>query len=287
MNRTYSNPWIPEEAKTILAKHEGSLLDVGGGASPYLGATHIVDALPFDAERLAANAWGPERCQASVGPPGQPRFFTATEPCCPAHSAGRTMRQSRFAAMRGTGVQVSEDQYTQLDLCDGREWPFDDNQFDFGLSSHCLEDLRDPLPAVRELARVCRKVLIITPSRLLEQTRGVDHPRYCGFPHHPWMVTARGNTLVFRRKTPMVMLPACHLVCPPGKTLKLEFGAFYWCGEKPIAEEDSVVWTRDYEDYCEFVQPFRNRRDLFVHDEYRHTLNYWVWKFRERVLGQP
>ena len=261
MNRSYSNPWIPEQALTVLSQHRGTLLDVGGGAAPYCRATHIIDAMPFSAERLAANAWG-QGCGERAGNVEDPQLSTFSP-------------------------QIPESHYTQLDLCECREWPFGDDTFDLGLSSHCLEDLRDPLPAVRELSRVCREVLVITPSRLFEQTRGVDHPRYCGFPHHPWIVTSKGNTLVFRRKTPLVMLPACHIVCPLGKTLKLEYGAFCHHGRNLSVEEDPVVWQKDYEDYCEFVKPFRGRRDLFVHDEYRHTPKYWIWKFREWVLGQP
>jgi len=60
MKRSYNNPWIPQKALAILSAHKGTLLDVGGGAAPYYRATHVVDALPFSAERLAANAWGRE-----------------------------------------------------------------------------------------------------------------------------------------------------------------------------------------------------------------------------------
>jgi len=249
MTRTYSNPWIPKEALSILADHDGSLLDVGGGAAPYYRATHVLDALPFSEQRLQANAWGAL---------GRPSAFS--------------LHPSAFS-------------YTQLDLCAGRRWPFDDNQFDLGLSSHCLEDLRDPIPAVHELSRVCKQVLIIVPSRLFEQTRGVDHPRYCGFPHHPWIAEFRNGTVLFRRKTPVVMLPRCHVVCPIGKTLRLEHGCTHILGEDLVAQEDPVVWQDDEGDYRRFIAPYRGRRDLFTHDEYRHTPKYWIWQLRQRLLG--
>ena len=54
-------------------------------------------------------------------------------------------------------------------------WPFEDQAFDLGLCSHCLEDIRDPLPAVGELGRCCKHTLIVCPSRLFEQMKGVDH----------------------------------------------------------------------------------------------------------------
>ena len=177
-------------------------------------------------------------------------------------------------------------QYTQLDLCDGQKWPFEDKQFDLGLCSHCLEDLRDPLPAVRELSRVCKRVLIITPSRLLEQTIGIDHPRYCGFYHHPWMVFQENNKLIFRRKTPIVNLPACHIVCPIGMTLQREQGAALFYGADMEAEE-RMYWSErdDYEDYCRFIEPYRGRQDLFVRDPRQQGLKYRLWRFRQKYSG--
>lgn len=252
---SYSNPWIPARGLDILSRHEGTLLDVGGGAAPYVGATHVLDVLRFDAGRLKRNAWGT--------------------------SAG----DSRKEAQKAQEQKWSENCYTQLDLCDTPRWPFDDNAFDLGLCSHTLEDLRDPFPAVRELSRVCRQVLIVVPSRLLEQTRGIDHPRYCGFPHHPWIVTPKGSQLVFRRKTLNIMLPSCHIVCPMGKTLRTEDGAAFAHGLQFDPVEDPVVWTRDVEDYSDFVAEYRKRGDLFVHDGCRHTLRYWIWKVRQSCFG--
>ena len=262
MTQTYSNPWIPEDVVQILAKHEGSLLDVGGGAAPYCRATHVLDALPFDVNRLEANAWGGGSAEGGRGQ----------------ESAGKAQTYE---------MRWSEGGYTQLDLCAHTRWPFDDNQFDLGLSSHCLEDLRDPLHAVTELSRVCRQVLIIVPSRLLEQTRGIDHPLYCGFPHHPWIVSRVNDELVFRRKTPVLALPACHLTCPMGKTLRRELGCEYFLGRGFTAREDPAIWDDDFGDYRRFIVPFRARRDLFEHDEYRHGLKYWVWQIRQRWFGSP
>ena len=276
MTRTYSNPWIPEEALQILDAQRASILDVGGGAAPYFRATHVLDVLPFSAERLSVNAWGVREVESR-------RSKVTTSPGPRREGEDGKEKGEEPGEVRKT--KWSQDGYTQLDLCGCRAWPFEDNAFDLGLSSHCLEDLRDPLPAVREMSRVCRKSLIIVPSRLIEQTRGVDHPRYCGFPHHPWIVSVKGTTLVFRRKTFNVMLPACHIVCPAGRTLRRELGCTFAYGETFDAEEDPAVWDSDYEDYCRFIEPFRRRRDLFVHDGKPHGVKYWVWKARERWFG--
>lgn len=140
---TYSNRWIPDGALDILRHEKGTILDVGGGAAPFAGATHILDMQLFNPTQLAENSWGDD--------------------------------------VSGRSTEWLESDYTQLDLCSGTRWPFQDKEFDLGLCSHTLEDLRDPLPALAELQRVCKRVLVIAPSRLLEQTRGIDHPRFCGF----------------------------------------------------------------------------------------------------------
>jgi len=187
----------------------------------------------------------------------------------------------------GEGRRWTEDQYTLFDLCSGKVWPFKDKTFDLGLCSHTLEDLRDPLPAVKELLRVCRKVLIICPSRLLEQTRGISHPRFCGFEHHPWLVFVEDGVLVFRRKTPIVEFPACHISVPPGCMLEKEKGSMCYYGDN-LKVKEWAPWnpTMDYEEYCKFIAPYKQwRHDLFVHDGKRHDFKYWVWCFRQRFCG--
>lgn len=238
MSRQYSNPWIPSEAAKRLESEEGSILDVGGGSSPYYRASHILDVGHYDVERLVDNAWGGERNAAAAW---------------------------------------TREEYTQFDLCSGLRWPFDDNQFDLGLCSHTLEDLHDPLPAFNELTRVCKKVLIICPSRLMEQTMGADHPCYCGFPHHFWMVFQDADTLVFQQKTPVLNLAGCHIVCPIGMTLEREEGSMFSYGVNTKAEiRVSRGTTHDYKVYSEFIRPYISRKHLFVCDGRAHSLKYWV-----------
>lgn len=246
MDRTYNNPWIPGRAHAILAATSGSILDVGGGAAPYFRASHIMDLLPFSAQRLQANAWPVS---------GTPHPWTSAE-------------------------------YTQRDICDGQPWPFKDAHFELGLCSHCLEDLRDPIMALREMLRVCKQILIVCPSRLLEQTRGIEHPRLCGFPHHPWMVTSEGTRLIFRRKTSVVALPGAHLVCPFGKTLGAEDGCMFYYGPTCVPEE-RVFWSAadDFKDYVDFIAPYRRRPGLFVSDGRRHTMRYLLWRMKQRYCG--
>ena len=73
------------------------------------------------------------------------------------------------------------------DLCEREPWPFDDDQFDFAVCSHTLEDVRDPVWVCRELSRVARAGYVETPSRLEEQTAGLQGA-WVGWSHHRWIV---------------------------------------------------------------------------------------------------
>lgn len=255
--REYRNLWIPDGAYKVLCGEKGSILDVGGGSSPYAGAAHILDIGEFSEQRLTENSWGiPD---------------------------GMTDDSSIKTGVVG---KWSSKQYTQFDLCSGQSWPFRDKQFDLGLCSHTLEDLRDPLPAFKELVRVSRRVLVICPSRLLEQTKGIEHPRYCGFAHHPWMVYEERGKLMFRRKTGVLNIKGCHIACPAGKTLAREAGSFFMAGKDLQAEEQYFYdMTQESEDYKAFIAPYRFNKGIFVDDGYRHNLKYWVWRFRQKYIG--
>lgn len=250
----YMNRWVSSEALRILDAEEGRILDVGGGASPYWRAAHIMDLQPFTLSRLEASAWGRGRGNGAENAPG--------------------------------GAVWSIRDYTQFDLCCGERWPFNDQEFDLGLASHCLEDLREPLPSLRELCRVCRRVLVLAPARLAEQCRGIDHPAYCGFAHHPWILFAEPSRVVFRRKTFILNLRSCHIPVPLGMRLKVEFGSWHVEGSKLEAEE-RVYWDEkeDFDDYASFIRPYRRRQDLFEVDRGPGCVRRFVWNLKQRVLG--
>lgn len=89
--------------------------------------------------------------------------------------------------------------WVQRDICDREDWPFANRQFDFSVCSHTLEDVRDPVWVCRELMRVSRAGYIEVPSRLEEQTYGIQGP-WAGWSHHRWLVDieAEGLTFVFK-----------------------------------------------------------------------------------------
>ncbi len=242
----YRNPWIPAGALETLRREQGSILDVGGSA-PFYKAAHILDIQQPPAEQLRLNCWG----------------YPAAE---------------QVAAQDRDWGRVP---YTTLDLCAGERWPFEDQSFDLGLCSHTLEDIRDPLPACRELARVCRRVLIICPSRLIEHIRGIAHPRLTGFLHHAWMVEVKDDVLVFRRKTQVLELPQCHITCPFGKTLRQELGGMYHLTAN--LQVKLVDWLPDDSGECaSFIAPYRKRKELFTRDDREHDWKHIAWYLRQR-----
>lgn len=82
------------------------------------------------------------------------------------------------------------------DICDRVPWPFADNQFDFAVCSHTLEDVRDPIWVCSELARVAKAGYIEVPARSEEQTPNVHGP-WVGWSHHHWMIDMRRGGLEF------------------------------------------------------------------------------------------
>lgn len=71
--------------------------------------------------------------------------------------------------------------------------PFCDKEFDFAYSHHAFEHLSDPKNACMEMCRIARAGVIIAPSVFAEFA--------FGRPYHLWFVVARGNRLIFIRKT--------------------------------------------------------------------------------------
>ena len=96
----------------------------------------------------------------------------------------------------GGDERFSEATWVRRDICDPAPWPFDDGQFDFVLCSHTLEDVRDPVRVCAEIARVGRAGYIETPSRLEEQTLGLQGP-WVGWSHHHWLVDVAGDRIDF------------------------------------------------------------------------------------------
>ena len=84
---------------------EAVVLDVGGWAKPWHRADWVIDLMPYETRGL-------------YGGDDQP-------------ASGRALRRV--------------DSWVVRDICDREPWPFADDQFDFVVCSHTLEDVRDPV----------------------------------------------------------------------------------------------------------------------------------------------
>ena len=99
--------------------------------------------------------------------------------------------------------RFSEETWIVRDICDREPWPFDDAQFDFAVCSHVLEDIRDPLFVCSELQRVAKAGYIEVPSRLEEQSWGVQGD-WVGWAHHHWIIERKDDRLDFLFKPHML-----------------------------------------------------------------------------------
>lgn len=94
------------------------------------------------------------------------------------------------------GERFTEQTWMVRDVCAREPWPFSDKQFDFVVCSHMLEDIRDPVWVCDELIRVGKAGYIEVPSRLEEQSFGVNGP-WVGWSHHRWLIDIEDNSIDF------------------------------------------------------------------------------------------
>lgn len=139
--------------------------------------------------------------------------------------------------------------WARRDICDREPWPFTDRQFDFAVCSQTLEDLRDPVWVCSELVRVAKAGYIEVPSRLEEQTLGVQGP-WVGWGHHHWLVDVSPGRVEFVFKHHVVHgHDRAHF--PPGFLAQLD-----------ELERVQQLWWEGSFDFCErtFVDAPRARR---------------------------
>lgn len=84
--------------------------------------------------------------------------------------------------------------------------PFPDKSFDFIYARHCIEDMYNPFPLLKEMERVGKAGYIETPSPIAELCRGVDGavPKWRGYHHHHFICWARERELSLISKYPIV-----------------------------------------------------------------------------------
>lgn len=92
--------------------------------------------------------------------------------------------------------RFSEETWIVRDICDREPYPFGDDELDFVICSHTLEDVRDPIWVCSEMVRIAKAGYIEVPSRLEEQSYGFQGP-WVGWGHHRWLVDATEGHVEF------------------------------------------------------------------------------------------
>jgi hypothetical protein len=132
------------------------VLDVGAWAKPFPRADWVVDLLPYETRGL----YGYD------------------------------------VAARSGDERFGPDTWVLHDICAREPWPFEDDQFDFVICAQTLEDVRDPVWVCQELMRIAKAGYIETPSRVAEQSYGIQGP-WTGWGHHHWLVETAEDSIEF------------------------------------------------------------------------------------------
>lgn len=134
--------------------------------------------------------------------------------------------------------RFTADTWVQRDICGAEPWPFRDDQFDFAVCSHTLEDVRDPLRVCEELCRVAKAGYVEVPAPVEELTFGLHGP-WVGWSHHHWITELEGEGLRFTMKPHLLVDEGRHL--PAGSTAGLGpedvVLQLWWEGSFPFREQ--------------------------------------------------
>ncbi len=137
--------------------------------------------------------------------------------------------------------RFSAETWVVRDICERRPWPFADRQFDFVVCAHTLEDVRDPVWVCAELQRVAREGYVEVPSRLEEQSLGVEARSWAGWSHHRWLCDVEGGAITLVHKPGFLHAsPDYHLSAEfhRGLTTEQRVSQLWW--EDGLACEERV-----------------------------------------------
>jgi Methyltransferase domain len=162
--------------------------------------------------------------------------------------------------------RFSAETWVQRDICAREPWPFADDQFDFAVCAHTLEDVRDPVWVCSELVRVARAGYVEVPSRLEEQAWGLGG-EWTGWSHHHWLVDVSDGAIRFVFK-PHVLHgdPRYRLAQPLATVLSPEerVQTMFWEGGFEF-EEKIFFDHEEFDDYLAgFVAANRDRLEARV-----------------------
>jgi hypothetical protein len=206
------------------------VVDVGGGAAPFPRADFVIDAMPY--EKLGTGSDGNIHQKLGI----EPRY--------------------------------SRDRWIQTDLCDRQPWPIADKAFDFAICSHLLEDIRDPIWVCSELRRIAKAGYIESPSRVVEQSKGIENPRHAGYYHHRWLIKQTEKGLEFRHK-PHVLHSVKNAIVThlsPGRRIHPKYAivTLDWSTDFEAVEVLEFDEGKVIRELCEFATEARRLPNLTV-----------------------
>jgi hypothetical protein len=207
------------------------VLDIGGWADPLGRADWVMDVMPYSTRGLyAREGW--------IAPRDEPERF-------------------------------SLETWIERDVCDREPFPFADKEIDFAVCSHTLEDLRDPLWVCSELIRVAKAGYLEVPSRLEEQSWGVNG-EFVGWSHHRWLIDVSEDRIEF-----VVKLHSLH--AHPDQY----FPAGFWESLSEQERVQSLWWTEAFS-FAERVMVDAAESDRYLREFVARELTE-----RGGVAGRP
>ena len=152
--------------------------------------------------------------------------------------------------------------WVQRDICDREPFPFGDDEIEYVICSHTLEDVRDPVWVCQVIARIGKAGYLEVPARVEELTYGIQGD-WVGWGHHHWLVDMRETHVEFFFKHHIVHgRPGAHL--PAGFVDALpkdeRVHTLWWEGSFTASELSFADW-QDTDAYFEsFVREETERR---------------------------
>lgn len=158
--------------------------------------------------------------------------------------------------------KLKADNFIRLDVT-REKLPFKNNEFDFCLCTHTLEDLSHPFLVLDEMSRVAKRGYIATPSMGKDMvfshfdiTNWLSGPRRLpGDAHHKWFFIKKGEKLqIIPKNYPILYTPRFHIVDWSGE----EEMQYYWEGEIDYKAENDLNIHELIDKYGDFLQKYKD-----------------------------
>lgn len=173
-----------------------------------------------------------------------------------------------------SGQVYGEEDWIILDLEEEAPWGCPDKYFDLVLSGHTLEDLKNPLPALKQMFRVGKRVVIEVPSPFYELCKGIDpshsHP---GANHHHWIIVLEPSTNTlkcFQKRSDIMERLGLFLEVPANRMFLANSSKMNWRSTSLMffSEEPQIQFITDEESLIQFyAQTIEDSKSVSLWDD--------------------